>query len=188
MSQSSDQNFLAGSQKLFLIIAAFVLSAFLLLFKGGFNSSTPLDLLARRSLEPDIALVNGRPTVYEFYADWCEACKEMAPSMLSLDEKYVNQVDIVLLNVDNSRWKELIDNYNINGIPKLIFFDEKGKFYAELVGVRNQNELEEIFESFIKNKPFRDERKLTGNDLEKLQSSLMNDKNYHSKAIAPRSH
>ena len=51
------------------------------------NPEAPLEQLARRSLDPEVALANGRPTVFEFYASWCEACKEMAPTMLELEKQ-----------------------------------------------------------------------------------------------------
>jgi len=58
-----------------------------------------LDQLAKNSLLPEQALTNGRPTVLEFYADWCEACKQMAPDMFEAEKISSNQIDIVLLNV-----------------------------------------------------------------------------------------
>ena len=111
-------------QKCFLVFISISLGVSLFFFRGGFQANSMLDQLARNSLEPDMALLNGKPTVFEFYADWCEACKEMAPDMVTVEKLNSNKVDLVLINVDNSKWIDLIDKYDVNGIPQLTFFDE----------------------------------------------------------------
>ncbi len=128
-------------QKIFLVLAGLLLASFLFFFKGGFSAKSPLDQLAKNSLDPEIALSNGRPTVVEFYADWCEACRKMAPSMISIEREVINQVDIVLLNVDNSRWEDLVKRYQVNGIPQLSFFDADGVYQGRSLGVRTEEEL-----------------------------------------------
>ena len=115
-------------QKLLLVLLSVFLAVSLFFFRGGFKSKAMLDQLAKKSLEPDIALSNGKPTVFEFYADWCEACNEMAPDIVDAEKLYSNKIDIVLLNVDNPRWFDLIEKYDVNGIPQLTFFDDKGEF------------------------------------------------------------
>ena len=138
-------------QKFFLVILSLFLVVSLFFFRSGFKANEMLDQLAKNSLEPEIALSNGKPTVFEFYADWCEACKEMAPDMLNAEKLNSNKIDIVLLNVDNSRWFDLIDKYDVNGIPKLTFFDDQGEFKGFSLGVRKYSELNEIFLALINN-------------------------------------
>ena len=144
-------NDLGSLQKISLVFLSLFLVVSLFFFRNGFKANTMLDQLAKNSLEPDIALLNGKPTVFEFYADWCEACKEMAPYMVAVEKLYSGKVDIVLLNVDNSRWFDLIDKYDVNGIPQLTFFDDKGKLKGLSLGVRKYSELDKIFFALINN-------------------------------------
>ena len=146
----SDQG-LSSFQKYFLVFLSILLVVSLFFFRNGFKANAMLDELAKTSLLPEQALSNGRPTVFEFYADWCEACKEMAPDMIEVKKQTSNKVDVVLLNVDNSRWVDLIDKYDVNGIPQLTFFDDKGGFLGFSLGVRKYSELNEIFVALINN-------------------------------------
>ncbi len=148
---TSEGKDLSDFQKYFLAFLSFFLVIGLLFIRNGFKENAMLDRLAKNSLLPENALSNGKPTVFEFYADWCEACKEMAPDMIDAKKQNDNKVDIVLLNVDNSRWIDLIEQYDVNGIPKLIFFDDKGVMKGFSLGVRKYNELNEIFISLINN-------------------------------------
>ena len=146
----SDQS-LSFFQKYFLVFLSILLVVSLFFFRNGFKANVMLDDLAKNSLLPEQALSNGRPTVFEFYADWCEACKEMAPDMIEVKKQTSNKVDVVLLNVDNSRWVDLIDKYDVNGIPQLTFFDDKGEFKGFSLGVRKYSELNQIFLALINN-------------------------------------
>tara|TARA_B100001029_G_C14919125_1_gene370961 strand:- start:117 stop:692 length:576 start_codon:yes stop_codon:yes gene_type:complete len=138
-------------QKFFLVFLSILLVISLFFLRNGFKANGMLDQLAKNSLLPEQALSNGRPTVFEFYADWCEACKQMAPDMIEVKKQNSNKVDIVLLNVDNSRWLDLIDKYNVNGIPQLTFFDSKGEFIGFSLGVKKYSELNQIFLALINN-------------------------------------
>jgi len=127
--------------------------------------------------------------VFEFYADWCEACKEMAPDMINAKEQNANKVDIVLLNVDNSRWNDFVDKYDVNGIPKLIFFDARGEFKGFSLGVRKYTELNEVFLALINNLELPLFTKVSNSS--KLSSnSLFKEKIFNNiiKVEAPRNH
>ena len=153
MTGSSRQPLPGPIQKLLLVAVALGLAVTLLLVRGGLESESPMEQLARRSLEPETALSNGRPTVIEFYADWCQACREMAPAMLELEKATRNRLDVVLVNVDNPRWQDLIDRYDVNGIPQLDLFGPDGQVRGRSIGVRQPSELQSIGEALIRDDP-----------------------------------
>ena len=173
-------------QKCFLVFISLFLGVSLFFFRGGFQANSMLDQLARNSLEPDIALSNGKPTVFEFYADWCEACKEMAPDMVTVEKLNSNKIDLVLINVDNSKWIDLINKYDVNGIPQLNFFDKKGELKGSSLGVRKYSELNEIFLALINNYELPDFTKISNSSSLNSNNSSQQLKNNISES--PRDH
>lgn len=150
MTGSPQPSLLGPVQRAVLVIAAVALAIGLTLVRGGLQSASPLDQLARRSLEPEVALSNGRPTMIEFYADWCQVCREMAPAMLQLEQAQANRIDVVMVNVDNPRWQDLVDRYDVNGIPQLNLFDAEGQAVGRSVGLRHEDELQQLAEALLR--------------------------------------
>ncbi len=179
---------LSSFQKISLVFISISLVISLFFFRSSFKTTAILDQLAKNSLEPNIALSNGKPTVFEFYADWCEACKEMAPDMIEAKKLNLEKIDIVLLNVDNSRWFDLIDKYDVNGIPQLTFFDDKGDFKGFSLGVRKYSELNQIFLALINKSELPSFAKLSksSNLISKNNSKQMTPNNI--KSVGPREH
>ncbi len=136
-------------ERFVLASVAIILGVLLFFLKGQVSTDATLSNLADRSLDPEVALKNGRPTIFEFYADWCEACQEMSSDMLELEAQNLNKLDLVLLNVDNPRWLDLIEKYNVQGIPQLNFFSSEGKLLGASIGIRSFSELKVVAKALI---------------------------------------
>ena len=67
-------------------------------------NSASLQAQAQRSVPLEAATRNQKPTLVEFYANWCSACQAMAGELDGLKQTYGSQVDFVMLNVDNDKW------------------------------------------------------------------------------------
>ncbi|KAG2534965.1 thioredoxin-like protein HCF164, chloroplastic [Panicum virgatum] len=90
--------------------------------------------LAANSVPYEEALSNGKPTVVEFYADWCEVCRELAPDIYQVEQQYKDRVNFVMLNVDNTKWEQELDEFGVEGIPHFSFLDKEGNEEGNVVG------------------------------------------------------
>jgi thiol:disulfide interchange protein len=135
---------LGRRERIVLAAVAALLAVALVWLRGGLHPEAPLENLARRSPDLQEALGNGRPTLVEFYADWCEACRAMAPAMEQMERRHRDRLDVVLLNVDNPRWQSELERYDVNGIPHLQLFDAAGRPRGHALGGRSEADLEAI--------------------------------------------
>jgi thioredoxin 1 len=67
-------------------------------------------------------IANG-PVIVDFWAPWCQPCKQIAKELDILAAKYP-QVRIVKLNVDENQ--QNVRELNITSIPALVFFPKSG--------------------------------------------------------------
>ncbi|KAE8705444.1 HCF164 protein [Hibiscus syriacus] len=106
----------------------------------GLFLSSRLDLgvslkdLSAAAVPYEEALSNGKPTVVEFYADWCEVCRELAPDIYKVEQQYRDRVNFVMLNVDNTKWEQELDEFGVEGIPHFAFLDKEGNEEGNVVG------------------------------------------------------
>ncbi len=122
---------------IFLLITAVFIS-FLLFRNLFFQSTYILKSFGELSDDPEIAFENNKPTFLEFYAEWCEVCKEMAPKVSTLKEEYDKDINFVFLNVDNQKWDRYIQKFGVNGIPQINLFDRKGNLLSTFIGKQEE--------------------------------------------------
>ena len=136
--------------KIILSLVSLSLIAFILFFKNSiFESTLLLKNFGNLSIDPEIAFSNGKPTYLEFYAEWCEICKEMAPEVTELKKDFENEINFVFLNVDNPKWNKYIKKFNVNGIPQINVIDSNSNLLATLTGLQEENLLKKSMEYLI---------------------------------------
>lgn len=119
----------------FLIaIVAIVLGVTLLLGVRSQTTTTSLAELDQKSTPLEVAITNEKPSLVEFYANWCTVCQKMAPDIAQLKQDYSNQINFVMLNVDNTKWLPEMVKYQVDGIPHFVYLDKTGGTIAQAIG------------------------------------------------------
>ncbi len=78
-----------------------------------------------------------KPVFIDFYADWCAPCKELDAKTCSAPEVISRSRDFVMLKVDltstdDPKAEELRTQYQVKGVPTLVFLRPDGREIADL--------------------------------------------------------
>ncbi|HAZ49350.1 MAG TPA: thiol:disulfide interchange protein, partial [Cyanobacteria bacterium UBA11371] len=98
-------------RNLLIVIVAIALTVSLFLGMRTQTDTATLTELAENSTPLEVAMSNGKPTLMEFYANWCTSCQAMAKDMGELEQEYADKGNFVMLNVDNDKWLPEITRY-----------------------------------------------------------------------------
>lgn len=138
-----------------LIVLFCSISFFLIrLDRAAASPSSPVGLIALRdmaqqSVPYESALSNEKPSLLEFYADWCTSCQSLAPSLAKFHEQYGSQVNFVMLNVDDPKWTQQMQEYQVVGVPQFFFMGSDRKVIKTLVGRVPEAILAQLFERLV---------------------------------------
>ena len=178
-SESQEQISKTNLKIILVLIISIVIISFLLFRNLIFKSTYLLKSFGELSVDPQIAFTNNKPTFLEFYAEWCEVCKEMAPKVSAFKDEYEKDINFVFLNVDNQKWGNYIQKFAVNGIPQVNLFDEKGNLISTFIGKQDEIKMRKSIDNLKKEeKPYEE---IINAEFSKIQENENNQVN-------PRSH
>ncbi|MEH1930759.1 thioredoxin family protein [Nostoc sp.] len=130
----SESTFGKRLRNFLIVMVAIALSVALFLGLRTETTSASLAKLSDASTPLEVALSNGKPSLVEFYADWCTVCQKMAPDIAQLETEYADKMNFVMLNVDNLKWLPEMLRYRVDGIPHFVFLSQQGETIAQAIG------------------------------------------------------
>lgn len=92
-------------------------------------------------------LINStKPTLVDFYADWCGPCKVLSPIIEQTKSDLGEEATVLKVNIDNN--VDVARQYKIRSIPTLLLFKE-GNVVWRQNGVPNKELIVESVKKFI---------------------------------------
>jgi thioredoxin len=90
---------------------------------------------------------NERLLILEFYADWCPPCKELAPILEKIAKE--KSETVAIYRIDTDRHRELMNSFQIAGIPYVSFFKNKENVFS-LTGLYPKSMYLKVIEKYTK--------------------------------------
>ena len=89
------------------------------------------------------------PAIVDFYADWCQPCKMVAPILEDLASEYAGKIMIYKVNTEEEQ--ELASVFGIQSIPTLLFIPKEGKPQTAMGALPKQTFEQAIKDVLLKN-------------------------------------
>ena len=94
-----------------------------------------------------VAAAGERLLMFDFYADWCQPCKELEPILESIALQKADMVDVYRINYDENQ--SLANLFGVRGIPFVAYVKNRTLLYS-LMGLRPKETYLEAIESFTR--------------------------------------
>lgn len=92
-------------------------------------------------------LKSDTPVLVDFWAEWCQPCKKVAPLLEEIAASDLGQkVKIVKLDIDSN--PDIARKYQIMSVPTLTVFKD-GEPFSSVAGARPKSDLVKMIESAI---------------------------------------
>lgn len=95
------------------------------------------------SFEQEV-LNSDQPVLVDYWAEWCEPCKAIAPILDEIADEYKGKLKVAKLNVEENPGTP--PKYGIRGIPTLMLF-KSGNIEASKVGAISKSQLTAFIDS-----------------------------------------
>jgi len=86
------------------------------------------------------------PVLVDFWAEWCQPCRQLTPTVEAVAQKYDGKSKFYKLNVDDSPLTG--QRYGIKGIPTLILF-KNGSEAERVVGTTSKDNISRMIDRAI---------------------------------------
>eukprot|EP00557_Chaetoceros_sp_GSL56_P002253 CAMPEP_0176502278 /NCGR_PEP_ID=MMETSP0200_2-20121128/14659_1 /TAXON_ID=947934 /ORGANISM="Chaetoceros sp., Strain GSL56" /LENGTH=337 /DNA_ID=CAMNT_0017901321 /DNA_START=112 /DNA_END=1125 /DNA_ORIENTATION=+ len=115
------------------------------------TSLTLLTEMQRNSQEFNVIGNNGKPTIVDFWAPWCENCKASAPTLASIEKEYKDRVNFILVDGDKGENWPMIERFGVDAIPHLAMVGSDGVVETALIGPIPRRVLREDLDAMLEN-------------------------------------
>lgn len=109
------------------------------------QSSVPMSLVGN----------NGKPSVVDFWAPWCENCKFAAPTLRQVEDEYRDRVNFVMVNCggddDMKQAWPYLEAFRVDAIPHLALVSADGVVETSLIGPTPKSVLEADLNTLLEN-------------------------------------
>ncbi len=89
------------------------------------------------------------PCIIDFYADWCQPCKMVAPVLEELATEYAGKINIY--KVDTEDQTELAGAFGIRSIPSILFCPKDGQPQMAMGALPKETFKQAIADVLLKN-------------------------------------
>jgi thioredoxin 1 len=104
-----------------------------------------LEAISDSSFEADV-LSSTVPVLVDFWAQWCNPCKALAPIVEDVAKGYDGKVKFVKMDVDSNPVTP--PKFGVRGIPTLILYKD-GQVKATQVGLLTKTELQQFIDAHV---------------------------------------
>lgn len=107
------------------------------------------------------AMKSKKPALVLFYADWCGYCIRFMPIYQELSEKYKKELNFSKVNVEDKKYKSVVDEIGITGFPTVYIIDPKydNRILLSNAHLSNVENVSKELDRFIRIRKLLDEKK-----------------------------